>query len=90
MKTRHYERSEVISFYELTDEQQKEMLSNDDSAEETSFVLFEGEPLPLNMFMRTPIYSSIWHGVYSTSAWGGYFIRLSACGSMAVVADRYC
>jgi len=87
MKTRHYERSEVISFYDLTEEQQTEALSNDDSSEETSFVLFEDEPLPLNMFMRCG--SGIFDGVWGMSAWSGYFIKLSDCGSMAVVADRY-
>ena len=87
MKTRHYERSEVISFYDLTEDQQKEALSLDDSAEETSFVIFEDEPLPLNMFFRCS--SGIWDGFYGTSYFGAYFIKLSRCGSMAVVADRY-
>ena len=88
MTTRHYERSEVISFDELTDEQQKEALSLDDSAHETQFVIFEDEPLPLNMFMRTT--TGIWDGIWGQTVWSGYYIKLSACGSMAVIADRYC
>ena len=87
MKTIHYERSEVISFYELTDDQQKKALSLDDAASETSYVIFEDEALPLNMFMRTT--SGIFDGFWGMTVWSGYFIKLSNCGSMAVIADRY-
>ena len=84
--TRNYERTEVISFYDLTEDQQINALDYDDSAEDVSFVLFEGEPLPLNMFMRT---DGLFDGIYGMSYFSAYFVKLSSCGSMAVVADRY-
>ncbi len=87
MKTRHYERSEVISFYELNKELQKEALSMDEDAEDTQYVIFEDDALPLNMFFR--ITSSIFDGIYSQTVYSGYYIKLSKCGTMAVVADRY-
>ena len=84
--TRNYDRTEVVSYYDLTEDQQINALDYDESAEEASFVLFEGEPLPLNMFMRT---DGLFDGIYGMSYFSAYFVKLSSCGSMAVVADRY-
>lgn len=93
--TRVYERSAILDFTELTDDQQRQAVELEglELAEETSYVLLEGEPLPLNMFMRTdPPYnakSKLWDGIYAVTAFSGYFIKLSNSGDCAVVAARY-
>lgn len=104
MKFRSYNRSEIISFCELSEAQQSEILESMDieQANEDSFVMFDNiykgvkteVPLPLSMFMRihnnpTQYPCTRWHGVYNTSAFTCYFIRLSNCGSMALIADCY-
>jgi hypothetical protein len=87
--TRVYSRSEILSFYDLNADQKNSVIDYTDleSAENDSYVLLDGEVLPLSMFIRTD--SGLWHGIYGTSYFSAYFIRLSKCGSMAVVADRY-
>jgi hypothetical protein len=90
--TRKYNRSEVISFFELTEDQQALIIDNYydeiEDAENDSYVLLDEEtPLPLGSFMR--IENSVWSGVYGTSYFSAYYIKLSKCGTCAVVADRY-
>lgn len=87
MRTRSYQRSEVLSYYDLTDEQQKEAMDYDDNAQEDSFVLWESYPLSLSAFMR--IDNSLFHGVYSMTAFSAYLVRLSNCGTMATVVYQY-
>lgn len=87
-----YIRSEVLNFWELTDEQQKVAISDmgQDEAEQTSYVnnpTHTDEVLPLNMFERSN--GKIWDGIYGQSAFSAYFIKLSKCGTGAVVADRW-
>ena len=103
MKTRSYNKSEILNFSDLTEAQQTEILDTmePEQAQEDSFVLFhhtyKGErnkvPLPLSMFMRINnnmrYNSTRWHGVYSTSAFSAYYIRLSESGDMALVAECY-
>jgi hypothetical protein len=97
MATTNYNRSEVLSVYDLTDEQREEYFatyySGEENEEFSDCVLFEQKDgkkiaLPLSMFMR--IDSKIWDGVYGTSYFSAYFIKLSKCGTMAVVAEKFC
>jgi len=91
MTTPHYNRSYILNFSDL-DELQKARVRDlyfeeQSDAYDNSYVLFKKEPLPLAMFMK--IDNSIWHGVYGTSAFSAYFIKLSCCGTEAVVAERF-
>ena len=95
--TTTYNRSEIITYFELSDEQKKEVLdlyfSEESEAEEAFFVMFdhkkEGETaLPLSMFMKTDK-NNFTHGIYSTSAFDGYFITLSRSNDCAVIAHKY-
>jgi hypothetical protein len=94
MKTLTFNRSEILSFFDLEDYQRKQVLSNyydsEDSASEDSFVIFgvDHEPLPLSMFMRCD--SGLWDGVYSTSYFSAYFIKLNRSCDQALIAERYC
>lgn len=97
MPTR-YNRSEVLNFYGLTEKQQNDVLNcyytEKQDAENDSFVIFESKyaaynaALPLSQFMRINK-PNIWDGVFGTSYFSAYFIKLSKCGSMAVVAERF-
>jgi hypothetical protein len=84
--TYFYDRSDIVSFYELTEDQQKENISLLDQqiAEDTSYVILKNEALPLCMFMRTN--SKFIHGVYVISNTSAYTVTLSRCNSEAVVA----
>ena len=85
-----YIRTEVISFYELPEQAQKVALSENDEAENESFVespIHPGEFLSLGNFLRSN--SKIWDGFFGTSYFSGYFIKLSPCGSQAVVGYRH-
>jgi hypothetical protein len=87
-----YCRSEIYSYFDLSEDQQKEQEDINDS-----YVIFEYEDknniiqevLPLGMFMRMER-SNLWSGCYGTSYFSAYFIKLSRCGTMAVVAERFC
>ena len=92
-----YRRSDVLSYHDLTPTQQVNAVSNyfnnDTQAQQEQYVLApdtdhgEHSPLPLCMFMRTK--SPVWDGVYGTSYFSAYFIKLSKCGTQAVVAERF-
>ena len=98
MANTKHNRSEVVNFYELTEKQQQDVLDcyfqDQSEAEQTRFVIFEaGNPeynaaLPLNMFMRTNK-PNIWDGIFGTSYFSAYFVKLSKCGTMAVVAEKF-
>ncbi len=93
-----YNRSEVLSFYDLTEAQRQDVLDcyyqEQSEAEEDSFVIFKSKKseynaaLPLSQFMRLDN-SKLWDGVYGTSYFSAYFIKISKCGTMAVVAEKY-
>ena len=96
-----YNRSEIYNFWDLSEEQQQEITEGDpeemERAEENNYVIFTGnhpdtpQILPLDMFLRTSFTgrSRMWDGIYSTSYFSAYFIKLSNCGSMAVIAQRF-
>lgn len=92
-----YNRSEIYSFCELSEAQQKsqiDMYGNEDYVLEGSYVLYGNEDNPekcralgLFNFMRTE--SKIWDGVYGTSHSCGYFVKLDKSNSEALVARRW-
>ena len=93
-----YNRSEILNFFDLTEKQQQDVLDcyyNEQSdAENDSFVIFESQKspeynaaLPLSQFMRING-KSIWDGVFGTSYFSAYFIKISKCGTGAVVAEK--
>jgi hypothetical protein len=92
----HYNRSEILSFYELTAEQQEDILCSQEpeQAEQDRYVIFKGESkssaaLPLSMFMRTDR-SKIWDGIYGTSYFSAYFIKINRSGDGALIAEKFC
>jgi len=94
----NYNRSEVVNFYDLTEKQQQDVLDcyyqDQSDAENDSFVIFESKnkeynaALPLSQFMRING-KSIWDGIFGTSYFSAYFIKLSKCGSAAVIAEKF-
>lgn len=92
-----YNRSEILSFFELTEKQQSDVMDyyyqEQSEAEQDSFVIFEAlkpeynAALPLSQFIRTNK-PNIWDGVFGTSYFTAYFIKLSKCGTGAVIAER--
>lgn len=81
-----YNRSEILSYFDLSP-RHKSSLEDNDSAREDSYVICDDEVLPLSMFLHTN--STFWDGIYSTSIWSAYFIKISKCGTKAVVANRH-
>jgi hypothetical protein len=91
LKTLQYNRSEIISFYELTEAQQIEAVNMTDRecAENDSYVIYETgtteEALPLSMFMRTDDCKNI-HGIYGLTYGSAYAVTLSRSGDSAIVS----
>jgi len=93
--TTSYNRSQTYSFDELTTEQQNWIQSTyfDELSDchSTMYVILnrcKNEPLPLSMFMRVDK-NNFTHGVYSTSAFDGYFITFDRCNEYCVIAHKY-
>lgn len=97
--TTKYNRSEIVSFFDLTERQQSDVMDcyyqEMSEAENDSFVIYEASKpeynavLPLSQFMRTNK-PSIWDGIYGTSYFSAYFIKISKCGTSAVIAEKFC
>jgi hypothetical protein len=91
MKTRTYNRSVIYSFFDLTDSEQAEVISNYFSeisqAEEDSFIKCGKEVLPLSMFLRCE--GGRWDGTFGTSYFSGFFIKVNKFGDEVLIADRY-
>lgn len=91
--TVHYgkmHKTEVISFYEMPEDQQEEHKDDYEGVEESSFVEspdHPGEYLDLSNFMRSTDKSSRFHGIYGTSYFSYYGIILSARGDAALVVS---
>lgn len=89
-KVSKYNRSEIVSFFELTDDQQTDVLNYTDieDAEGAQYVIFEYKSgitraLSLSNFMRS---KGRYHGIFGTSHFSAYGVILSRCGSVAIVA----
>ena len=87
--TRTYQRSAILSYFDLNEEQQAIATDQlDEQAEETNYVLWNNEPLPLSMFIR--IDSKLYHGHYGLSAFSCYFIRINRTNEEATVIYAHC
>jgi hypothetical protein len=94
--TRNYNRSEILSYYDLTDEQKQDTANvyylTDEQAEQDNYVLitFKGktEAVPLSFFERTEK-NNFTHGIFTDTYYSGYFITLSRCNTEAVIAYKY-
>lgn len=93
MKTIKYNRSSILSFYDLTDSQQHQQSEEygEEIAEGSQYVIFNGEDgeevLPLHMFIKCESFA-LMHGVYALTAFSAYCITLSRCGSEAIISYR--
>ncbi len=94
--TSGYNRSGIVQFSELSEDQQKQVLDDysfeESDAYSTGYVMFDSKAgieiaLPLCMFMKT--YSRFTHGIYSTSAFDGYFITFNRGNDCAVIAHKH-
>lgn len=99
-----YNRSAVMNFFELPELAQATLNADCTDTEDferiesDSYVEFKydnrTEYLSLSNFVRfnsvwMPEKNPIWDACAGTSAYSGYFIKLSDCGSEAVVVERY-
>lgn len=82
---RTYQRSSVLSFDELTENQASAAVDELGAkfAHDSNYVLWNNEPLSLSMFMRTD--SGLFHGVYGLTAFSAYFIKLNRSNDAATV-----
>ena len=92
--TSTYNRSEVISWHELSEKQKNDLLRSYDLGviEDSNFVLFTEKDgtdtaLPLFNFMRTN--RKFTHGIYGLTAYSCYTVTLSKSNDCAVVAYKY-
>lgn len=98
MATTTYNRSEVLNFHDLTDKQQQDVLDNyyqdREEAEQDRFVIFQAKKreydaaLPLSQFMRTTG-SKLWDGIFGTSYFSAYFIKLNKSRDGALIAEKH-
>ena len=93
--TSNYNRSEIYSFFDLSEEQQNEALNNSNDqehAEERSYIIYNhiqgDEVLPLDMFMRLE-HSKLFDGVYGQTAFSAYFVKLNKSNDEVLIAYRY-
>jgi len=96
MKTSFYFRSPVLSFWDLSFEDQIKVGQEMDylspsELEDQSFVIDSerSEIFPISMFMRIDK-PGIFCGIYGDTAFSAYFIAISKCGEDAVIAYKYC
>lgn len=91
MKTLQYNRSEIYSFFDLSDAEQVEVISDYFSditqAEEDSYIRCGKDVLPLSMFLRCE--GSRWDGNYGTSYFSGYFIKFNRSCDEVTIAEKY-
>jgi hypothetical protein len=87
---RTYQRSQILYFHELTAEQQERAISllDNQQAEDSTYVLWNNEVLPLYMFMRTD--NGMFDGVYGQTAFSAYFIKINKTNECATVVYAHC
>lgn len=90
-----WNRSPIFYFNQLTAKEQLDALEGANDSRHAyigRYVYFNTpygrEVLSLDMFLRTD-HSTIWHGVYGTSAFSAYFIRVNRTGEEALVAEKF-
>ena len=91
MKTIHYNRSEIYSFFDLSPVEQSQVISNYycdiAQAEDDSFIRCGKEILPLSMFLRCE--GSRWDGNFGTSYFSGYYIKFNRSCDEVTIAEKY-
>lgn len=89
--TSSYLRSQILSYYDLTDKQKQDAHDYmNDLAEESSYVLCPTDPegiLPLSLFMKYD--GGLWHGVMGLGYFSAYYIFLNRTAEEAVVSYRH-
>lgn len=84
-----YNRSEILDFCDLTEEQRRQATEElGEDARLFSYVVCGGEAIFIGNFIDEP-HLRFWDGVYPTSAFSGYYIKLSRDCRSCVVASRY-
>jgi hypothetical protein len=92
--TSAYVRSEILSYYDLDENLQAQIATdndNDDNIFEDSYVIDpcdKNNVLPLSMFMKTEN-SKFTNGIYGISYFSAYTITLSRSNDCAVVAYKH-
>ncbi len=85
---RTYQRSQILSYYELNEAQQAIATNElEEQAQDTDYVLWNDEPLPMSMFM---VSSNNKYGIYSLSAFSAYFVYVSNTNEQATVVYAHC
>lgn len=89
MRTINYNRTPILSWCELLEEQRKQVLSNyfdsEEEAEEEGFILYQDGPLPLCMFMRS---ENGKFGIYGLTYFSAYFFYPAKSGDGGIVAYK--
>lgn len=87
---RIYQRSQILYFPELTEEQAAQAIDQlgEELAQDSTYVLWGKEVLPLCMFLRTD--NGLFDGVYSLSAFSAYFIKINETNEQATIAYATC
>lgn len=94
MIKRTYQRSQILNYFELNDEQKLQAVDQcDERAENGQFVLWKYPDetisvLPLEMFMRSEDKVKLFHGIYGTSYFSAWLLRINKTGEEATVV--YC
>lgn len=92
-RTRNYQRSEILSFFDLPEEVQERMhdectdFEEKEAIEQDSYVQWGRFFFPLSDFMR--YHGPIWDGVMGETNTSGYLIKISDNGEEAVVVHQY-
>lgn len=96
--TAAYNRTGLISFFELSAQQQADVINDAPdilAASQDTYVMFDEKDgtetaLPLSSFMRAPIGNTgHYKGVYGTSYFSAYVLYVSKRGSEAVISYQH-
>lgn len=102
--TTNYSRSQIYDYADLSAELQAQVKSDygfeDSDCYSSSYVVLKATnytnpennksyALPLSMFMRADKSNKFTHGIYSTSAFDGYFVTFDRRNEYAVIAHKY-
>ncbi len=86
---KNIQRSDVVNFYELTEEQQAQAIdTHETEAEEMHYIIFNDEAYSLGQFMRTGNEFRR-HGVMHLTNTSGLSVTLSKCNTQAIVELIY-
>lgn len=90
-KTLGYWRSAILSYYDLTAEEQVNTVSNyfnnTEQAQGDSYVRIpDHSPIPISMFMKW--HGQFFDGCFNTSYFSAYFIKIDRFGENATIVLR--